>query len=220
MQLLLKFGADTRATDHRRQYPIHCAVLRKRDDVSVILLQHDPEVVDVKLSYYSPKSVIGGMTLAHMACSKLYRFGKFLEELHKAGADLNLRDRFGRTPVFIAAWSGCGHAVNFLLDKVDISIPDKQGYTPLHAAVNRGHRQIAELFYPKVDINVQDKYGKTVLHVACEKGHYGIVTDMIKAGKNIDIHMLTKNGESVLHILAKKHHHYPSAILQRGKMLG
>lgn len=192
MQLLIKHGADTRAENRRREYPIHCALFRGNDDVALLFIQHDPSLAKVTFQ---------GMTLAHIACLKSSNAVRFLEELQNAGADLNLRDFTGRTPLYIAAWNGYVRLVEFLLDKVDITIPNTRGYTPLHAAVNRGNRWITKLLYPRVDINVQDNYGQTALHVACEKRHYDIIEYMVTAGRNIDMHILTQEGESVFDIL-------------------
>jgi ankyrin repeat protein len=67
-------------------------------------------------------------------------------ELVKAGADVNIADNRGRTPINYAAVHGYDDCVALLVAyDVDINIADKDGNTPMKLALENGHEKIVKL---------------------------------------------------------------------------
>lgn len=62
------------------------------------------------------------------------------------GADINMVDVNGRTPLTIAAITGHKPCVRLLIDKgADAALRDKNGHTALMEAEQKGHEQIKRL---------------------------------------------------------------------------
>ena len=67
-------------------------------------------------------------------------------ELVKAGADVNIADDRGRTPISYAAERGYDDCVALLVAyDADINIADKDGNTPMKLALKNGHEKVVKL---------------------------------------------------------------------------
>ena len=69
------------------------------------------------------------------------------EEMIKAGADVNMKDRFGWTPLHVAALnSGFWSTAKLLIDRgADTNAGEECGRTPLQIAEQYGTEEIADL---------------------------------------------------------------------------
>ena len=79
-----------------------------------------------------------------------------------AGTDVNVKNKFGSTPMHKAAGRGHNKDVAELLiaKGADVNAKDDNGWTPLHHAVPDGHKEIAELLIAKGgDVNAKGIYG-------------------------------------------------------------
>lgn len=87
-----------------------------------------------------------------------------------SGANANLRDRDGRTPLHWAANRGGIGLVKLLLDSgADVNARDNDKLTPLHAAARKDRREAAKLLLERgADLNAKDKSGKTPQATATE----------------------------------------------------
>ena len=88
------------------------------------------------------------------------------------GADVNLQDNVGVTPLMIACLEGRYCTAKFLLSKgARIDSHDKRGMFPLMFASCSCNKELVELLLnngAEKQINMKDKNGNTVIIVACE----------------------------------------------------
>ncbi len=78
-------------------------------------------------------------------------------------ADVNEKDRDGRTMLMFAALHGRLHVVNYLLARgADLNIADNNGFTPLHFAVQANDTAMVEkLLLCGADANAKDNFGNS-----------------------------------------------------------
>jgi len=102
------------------------------------------------------------------------RIKKLLEE----GADPNIRDGDGNTPLHFAASKGCAEVAKLLLRHgADPNAQDKNGETPLHVAASEGHVDVVRLLLEHgADPSIRNKDGKSPLDLAKESGHREVVS--------------------------------------------
>ncbi|KAH8744456.1 ankyrin repeat protein, partial [Diaporthe sp. PMI_573] len=87
-------------------------------------------------------------------------------------ADIDQRDRFGRTPLCIGCEAGRVEIVQELLGKgADLAIPSDHGRTPLYSASWNGHIEVVRLLLERgADLAVPNKNGVTPLNAASNSG--------------------------------------------------
>ena len=106
------------------------------------------------------------------------------------GADPDLGDHTGETPVHWAAKAGDHEMVYLLLKKgAQSDLPDKWGRTPLSRAAERGYNLLVErlLVDGRADSNSRDRRGRTPLSWAAENSHLHIVETLVKHGADVEI---------------------------------
>jgi ankyrin repeat protein len=109
-------------------------------------------------------------------------------------ADVNARDRFGRTALHRAAERGEVGRVRQLLDRganiaarvrSDETMSSDWGNTPLHAAALSGRRDVVELLLSRgADVNAANDRGATPLHLAVEQP--AVAQKLLEAGAKRD----------------------------------
>ena len=129
-----------------------------------------------------------------------------VQECLKGGADVNVKDNEGCTPLHWAAKSGDSESCRLLIDAgADVNDPDKSGLTPLHVAgVNRRHEICKLLIDAGADVNTTDNFGLTPLHVAAKNKHYETCKVLIDAGA--DVNAISKSGRSPLDNAVRRGH--------------
>jgi ankyrin repeat protein len=120
------------------------------------------------------------------------------------GADINVTDEAGRTPLMLVAESGHKEIVeNFLQKNAEVDIQDKQGRAALSFAAQSGNSEIvALLINAGSNIQIRSKYGNTPLILATDAGHEEIVRQLIDQGGEIDA--INKSGNNALIIAIKR----------------
>ncbi|MFA5119176.1 MAG: ankyrin repeat domain-containing protein [Candidatus Omnitrophota bacterium] len=116
------------------------------------------------------------------------------------GANPNLKDSMGVSPLRLAAEGGHLEIVNLLL--AHGAAPDvrtrEYGNLALHAACMNGHIDVVSILLKQGDyINYQSKIGMTPLIVAARHGHNDLVRMLIEQGANVDV--ADTNGLTALH---------------------
>ncbi len=103
------------------------------------------------------------------------------------GADPNTSDRFGNTPLTIAAHFGRTDAAKLLL-KNGAAVNGIAGrMPPLHCAVNSEHPETVVCLLTKgADPNAADKYGTTPLAIAANNGNAILARLLLAAGANVE----------------------------------
>ncbi|XP_060594742.1 ankyrin-3-like [Ruditapes philippinarum] len=199
VQLLLNKGADVNIRDHKNDYPCQSAAVLGHSKILKEILEKDIYSGASQMSH-NFKPISKGMSLYHIAVVKDNQ--SILRVLKEVGVDPNMKDKYGRTALYLAAVNGKTALVQLLLDVADPNVSEKNGYTPLHAAVYKEDLEIVQLLSNRqqVIVNLPDKRGYTPLHLACKTANYDIIVELLKV-RQIDVRMMTKKGETVLHIL-------------------
>jgi ankyrin repeat protein len=109
---------------------------------------------------------------------------EFVKWLVSRGAEIDVADDAGRTPLSWAAGSGADDQVAYLLNRgANPATTDRLGRRPLHFAVFSGDEKVVRrLLSASADVNAQDSLGATPLMYACAKNHGEIVRALQAAG--------------------------------------
>jgi ankyrin repeat protein len=126
--------------------------------------------------------------------------------LLREGADADVADDKGVTPLHAAATLGLDDVVKLLLShekRLNVNVQDDRGKTPLHyAATWRNLSTVGLLLLGGADPNIKDNSGKTPLHEVLSKAEPPIelVKTLLKAGA--DPNATTDEGRTPLHYAA------------------
>ena len=167
--------------------------------VTEILRQSDPNTVPALVQgttsdgktalYYASRSGSVGCTLA----------------LLEHGADPNVADKDGSTPLMIASYKGFKEIVKRLLKdraRLNTEHKSKTGSTALYLAVDKGHKEVVDLLLrhgARPNIHVSST-GWTPLIQASAKGHTHIVTLLIEHMAKVNEQAV--DGSTALHMAA------------------
>lgn len=115
---------------------------------------------------------------------------QFMHFLLSRGANPNLGDAHGETPLHWAAKAGDHRMVDLLLQKdVLPDLQDNRGRTPLSRAAERGHALVVEILLAlsKADPDCKDAWGRTPLSLAAGNWHRETVSILLDHGASVDI---------------------------------
>jgi ankyrin repeat protein len=129
-----------------------------------------------------------------------------MQMLIEAGADVNLRNGKGQTPLIIAAFS-CSRAIRFLLERgADPTLTDKAGESALHGIVRlEGETMtplLEQLLAAGADINHQNRHGQTPLIRAAYSSMVRDAVGTVLLEHGADPNRQDYRGDTILHILA------------------
>lgn len=201
-RLLLDNGADPRIVDGHGEIPLHAAaragnasavksILELRPDSAVpeeveqaLLLAREQgryEVINL-LESRGVKSDFGKNSgLLHAAEVGNYAV---IDNLARSGANLEVTNDLGETPLIIASNKGHIEVVRYLLKRnAAANAMSKQGQTALHAASAQGHMDILELLIDgAANINASSQTAGTPLNSAAEKEQLIIADHLLSLG--------------------------------------
>lgn len=162
---LIDQGCDVNAADQTGQTALHWSAVRGSISALETLLRSGAELAATDSR---------GYTVSHVAA----QYGQTAVLYHialKWGADLDLLDHDGRSPLHWAAYKGFADTIRLLLVMSSrCTLPDKEGCTPLHWAAIRGNAEACTvLLQGGADQVLQqpDSTGATPSQLAIEKGH-------------------------------------------------
>jgi ankyrin repeat protein len=138
-------------------------------------------------------------------CSVAYRGDDILiRSFLQKGANVNIRDNNGCTPITVAVGGGHLSTVKLLIENgADVNAPCNSGANPLFIAADRGQGNILRLLLDNgADVNRTDSMGGSALMHAINRGHTDIVRDLLEKGAEVNLRL--KYGETPLILAVKK----------------
>lgn len=181
--LLLSHGANAKARSDDGWTTLHYASssggrirsptkAKKHADVIRLLIDAGADINakenNPENMYLTDDGDFGGRTALHLASENKHSTGD-VEVLLRAGADVNARNVYGRTPLHLASMKGYVATVTKLLEyRADVNAKDEdEGDTPLILAVGSGNiPTVLKLIEAGADMNAKDFEGNTAMDVA------------------------------------------------------
>jgi ankyrin repeat protein len=107
-----------------------------------------------------------------------------IKKIIEEGADINMTDNDGDSPLHRACLSSREQAVSFLISHgATVNSRSNNGQSPLHYAAYAGNNKIVKLLIEAgADINMMSIHGQTPLNRAVHKGHASTVTLLLNEG--------------------------------------
>lgn len=131
---------------------------------------------------------INGMTIVHMFSSP-DRLDE-LRWLRDAGADFNIKDNLGQTPMMVAVLASSPKLVSSMLEcGADATIPNERGVTPLlQAVLNHKENGITGLLLDAgIPPDPVSETGTTPLLAAASRGRAKLVERLLEAGADPEV---------------------------------
>jgi len=237
VKLLLQKGANTGAVDIRTgDGPLHMAARSHIGTESISLLIERGARLDLRNKYgvtpvmasitdffgggavlkifmangadLNEKDPVSGAGLLHMAI--LFNNGSAADLLIDAGADVNMKDKSGATPLFSAVSKNNFRAFEkMLLRGGDPNAKNTNGESLLFYCIRFRNDEFVKLLVKKgSDVKFVDGSRNTALHLAAAAGSEGICRVLISAGCPVD----AKNGYEETPLFSAIHSGSPACV--------
>ena len=123
-----------------------------------------------------------------------------LQVMKESGVSMDMRDTYGRSPLWRAVFSNDLEKVNvFLAAGGDVNASDVKRTTPLHVAAQEGYLDICQTLLDwSGDVNAQTDDALTPLILAVQESNMEIVAALLSFGCNLDLR--DSCGRTALHL--------------------
>jgi ankyrin repeat protein len=199
MDCLIKAGADVNVQDSDGDTLLFCAVQADETEAAIHLIEKD---ADVNLCQCGLK----GRSPLHEAADNGNL--KIMDCLIKAGADMNVLDSDGDTPLFCAVARHKTKAViNLIENGADVNLCGcgSKGRSPLHVAAQHCDLEIIDcLIKAGAHVNVRDSKGATPLFRAVTEDKTEAVFHLVQCGADVNVRKRGFLKKSAIHV-AEKH---------------
>jgi len=131
---------------------------------------------------------------------KVGKKGPVRQDLER-GADPNVKDDGGRTPLHWAAQQGLLDIVRLLLRfGARVNLRDSLGFTPLAVAAGEGYESLVRQFVAagaSPDLRIHSNEGGTALHLACSWGRSRVVRILVECSE-ANVNLRDRTGKTPL----------------------
>jgi ankyrin repeat protein len=181
--LLLDNGADIFLANARSETPlflsfyVRAGSLRTAREIRMFML--NPAVM-------TSRDSLGNTVLHHAA---LWKIDSMIPAIVERGANTEISNISGETPLFIAVKANTPSTVKTLLDAgASLTGRDALGNTALHTAVRSNAPEAMEtLLDARINIDAYNLYGQTPLHDAVRLGIYDAQVILVRRGANSEV---------------------------------
>lgn len=199
ISLLLDYGAQHNP-NRSGQTPLHLAATYGLVEIMQALLERGATIDEVDDNGESPLYIAvkhaGQMMAYHFSDTETCdRFFNAVNLLLKWGADTNLANKQGETPLLAASWYGNVQLTQLLLCYfADVNKANNKGESPLFAAAARGHLAVVEILLDnQAKINQADKEARTPVYMAQFYGHI-VVAELLE---EVEVRVSQENSRSI-----------------------
>jgi ankyrin repeat protein len=194
VELLLSHGADVDARDYGNRTPLHAAVMQNHQEVVRILVAADADL-EARNDYgRTPLLLVARETGS-------VEMGALLLEL---GADVNVRDRSGESPLDLAVWRGFRGLVDLFLDSgARFRASGGQGRALTGLAAENGLGRLFQMLADSgADFSIRGDNGGSLLHSASQGGSVEVIGTLLRHG--LEVNEQDRYGRTPLHYAADR----------------
>ncbi|GFV23098.1 putative ankyrin repeat protein RF_0381 [Trichonephila clavipes] len=182
-----KLGEIVNVENNYGQTPLHIAAENGKLNVVECLVNKGANI-NAKRSGCTPLQVAadnGELDIIKYLLDK-----DIVKYLVSKDADINAKDKYGRTPLHFAVKSGNLDIVKYLIKNgADVNTKNRYNWTLLHeAAAHDGQLDIVRYLVDKgADVNARDKRGNTPLYMTVYHEELDIIKYLIDNGANVNV---------------------------------